>query len=135
MEFFRNLLRVNVAHGEIFVTKRVLILVFVLGAVFVLGRASPSLAAQRRIAVLDFRNTSRHKELSWLSQAVPETLVTKLAGVSSIHVIERGRLAKVIKEERLGLTDLFDPSKAQRLAVLRGRRSSSSAGTSSSGRG
>ena len=101
-------------------TKRVLIWVFVLGAVFVLGRASPSPAAQRRIAVLDFRNTSQHKELSWLSQAVAETLVTKLAGVRSIHVIERGQLAKVIKEQRLGLSDLFDPSKAAKVGRLAG---------------
>ena len=110
----------NAAHGEIFVTKRVLIWVFVLVAVFVLGRPSPSLAAQRRIAVLDFRNTSRHQGLIWLSQAVPETLVTKLAGVSSIHVIERGQLEKIIKEQRLGLMDLFDPSKAAKIGRLAG---------------
>ncbi|MDP6484986.1 MAG: tetratricopeptide repeat protein, partial [Nitrospinota bacterium] len=101
-------------------TKRVLIWVFVLVAVFVLGRPSPSLAAQRRIAVLDFRNTSRHQGLIWLSQAVPETLVTKLAGVSSIHVIERGQLEKIIKEQRLGLMDLFDPSKAAKIGRLAG---------------
>ena len=112
--------------------RRVLIWAFVLGTTFVLGctgrpgtsgsdrsqlgRPSPSPPAiQRRIAVLDFRNTSQNRELSWLSQAVAETLVTKLAGVASIHVIERGQLDKVIKEQRLGLTDLFDPSKAAKV--------------------
>ena len=101
--------------------RRVLIWVFVLGTTFALGRPSLSYAAtQRRIAVLDFRNTSQHKELSWLSQAVAETLVTKLAGVVSIHVIERGQLDKVIKEQRLSLTDLFDPSKAAKVGRLAG---------------
>ncbi len=100
--------------------KRVLIWVLVLSAGFVLGRPAPSPAAQRRIAVLDFRNTSNHPELGWLSQAVPETLVTKLAGVASIHVIERGQLAKVIKEQRLGMSDLFDPSKAAKVGRLAG---------------
>ena len=101
--------------------RRVLIWVFVLGTTFVLGRPSLSFATtQRRIAVLDFRNTSQHKELSWLSQAVAETLVTKLGGVASIHVIERGQLDKVIKEQGFGLTDLFDPSKAAKVGRLAG---------------
>ena len=117
--------------------RRVLIWAFVLGTTFVLGctgrpgtsgsdrsqlgRPSPSPPAiQRRIAVLDFRNTSQHKELSWLSQAVAETLVTKLAGVASIHVVERSQLDKVIKEQRRGLTDLFDPSKAAKVGRLAG---------------
>ena len=100
--------------------KRVWIWVLVLGTGFVLGRPAPSPAAQRRIAVLDFRNTSNHQELGWPSQAVPETLVTKLAGVASIHVIERGQLAKVIKELRLGLSDLFDASKAAKVGRLAG---------------
>ena len=57
--------------------KRVVIWVFVLGVAFVFGRpASSPAAGRRRIAVLDFRNTSNHQELSWLSQAVAETLVT-----------------------------------------------------------
>ena len=106
--------------------RRVLIWAFVLGTTFVLGctgrpgtsgsarsrlgRPSPSPAAiQRRIAVLDFRNTSQHKELSWLSQAVAGTLVTKLARIASIHVIERGQLDKVTSLRRLLQAHPFSP--------------------------
>ena len=102
--------------------RRVLIWVFVLGTTFVLGRPSLSFATtQRRIAVLDFRNTSQNKELSWLSQAVAETLVTKLGGVASIHVIERGQLDKVIKEQGFGLTDLFRPLQGREGRAAGGR--------------
>ena len=42
--------------------------------------------------------------------------MTKLAGVASIHVIERGQLAKL----RLGISDLFDASKAAKVGRLAG---------------
>ena len=106
--------------------RRVLIWAFVLGTTFVLGctgrpgtsgsdrsqlgRPSPSPPAiQRRIAVLDFRNTSQHKELSWLSQAVAETLVTKLAGVASIHVVECGQnvVATDVPEFRIAISAVW----------------------------
>ncbi|HYE94229.1 MAG TPA: tetratricopeptide repeat protein, partial [Terriglobales bacterium] len=78
-------------------------------------------AAQgRRVAVLDFANSTRNPDVEWLGPAASETIVSKLAGVRALHLVERAQLAKIIAEQRLQLSDLMDPTRMVKLGKLLG---------------
>ena len=47
-----------------------------------------------------------------------ESLTSELAKKKNLHVLERGRLDEIVKENGLSFSDLFDPSKAKRVGKL-----------------
>ena len=64
------------------------------------------------VAVVDFRNTSGRADLDPLGSSIAESLLTNLAGRGRLTLVERSRLASVMEELRLGLTDFVDPETA-----------------------
>src|SRR5438876_1066465 len=81
---------------------------------------TPAAAQSRRIAVLDFANTTHDPALEWLGAAVAETITTKLHAIKSLQLVEHGQLYKVPGEQKLNLSDLVDPSQAVKMGKLLG---------------
>lgn len=64
------------------------------------------------VAVMDFQNTSGRADLDHLGPSIAESLLTHLARRGRLTLVERSRLASVMEELRLGLTDFVDPETA-----------------------
>jgi tetratricopeptide (TPR) repeat protein len=77
-------------------------------------------AAPPRVVVLDFSNTTKDAAVEWLGPAVAETLTTRLHGVRSLRLVERLQLYRIIQEQRLGLSDLVDPTQAAKVGKILG---------------
>jgi tetratricopeptide (TPR) repeat protein len=81
---------------------------------------SVSHAQARRVAVLDFANTSKDPAIEALGPAMAETLTTKLHSLRALHLVERDRLYRLLQEQKLQQTDLVDPSRAVYVGKLLG---------------
>ncbi|MFP6869516.1 MAG: hypothetical protein VCE91_09230 [Nitrospinota bacterium] len=94
--------------------------ILIVGLVLALSwiQAPFATSAQRRVAILDFRNVTQDKEFSCLSVAVPKSLTTKLNAVRSISLIERTQIDKIFKEQEFAVPDFADPKKALKLGRL-----------------
>jgi len=92
-----------------------LILCLLLAAV---GAARAFEFKRQRIAVVDFRDSKESGEFNWISNAIPETLTTKLSAVQHFQLVERTFLQKVIYE--LGGGDVFEPNTAIRIGKILG---------------
>jgi tetratricopeptide (TPR) repeat protein len=90
-------------------------LLLMLSLVLLPGLAS---AQARRVAVLDFVNTTKDPSMDWLGPSVAETMTTKLNAIRHLQLIERGQLYKVLSEQKMSLTDLVDPSQAIKIGKL-----------------
>lgn len=77
-------------------------------------------ASQRRVAVLDFGNSSRDPAMEWLGPAIAETLTTKLHVVRDLQLVERLHLAKIVQEQKFSASDLVDPSQVVKIGKLLG---------------
>lgn len=77
-------------------------------------------AETRRLAVLDFVNSSKDPATEWLGPAVASTLTTKLHALRSLQLLERSQLYQLLQEQKLNLTDLVDPSRAVAVGKLVG---------------
>jgi TolB-like protein len=69
-------------------------------------------AEQPRLAVTYFANHSGDSEFDPLGHGLAEMLITDLAGVSSLQVVERLRLNEVLGELELQQSSFIDPSTA-----------------------
>jgi serine/threonine protein kinase len=67
------------------------------------------------LAVLDFDNHAKDPALDGFRQGLRDMLVTDLARVSKVKVVERSRLNAVMDEQKLARTDFIDPRTAVRL--------------------
>ena len=72
----------------------------------------------KAISVLYFNNTSQNKEYAWLSKGLADMLITDLAEVNGLTVVEREELEKIIKVQQRSASDLFDENSACRLGML-----------------
>ncbi len=72
------------------------------------------------VAILYFENKGTNNELDPLQKGLAEMIITDLAKVNSLKVVERIRLQKLIEEMNLGETDLVDPKTAPRMGKLLG---------------
>ena len=79
-----------------------------------LAGASPALAA-RTLAVLPLEQGAGSEEYSGLGTALAGMLVSDLARVESLQLVERARLAELLAEMELSDTGFLDPSTAQQL--------------------
>jgi TolB-like protein len=84
------------------------VLSLVLAAVFL---ATPP----RVVAVLYFDNNSSVREYDVLQKGLADMLVTDLAGVEGLQVVEREKLQKLIEELSLQRSKFFDASTAQKV--------------------
>lgn len=82
--------------------------------------AAPAEAQPRRVAVLDFANTTKDASVDWLGPAAAETITTKLNAIRALQLVERLQVYKVLDEQKLALSDLVDPSQAVKLGQLLG---------------
>jgi len=75
--------------------------------------------AKDRVAVMDFENKSQHG--GWrLGRGASDILTTELIKIGKFTVMERGRLASIIKEQDMGASGRFDPSTVARLGKIIG---------------
>ena len=75
--------------------------------------------AKDRVAIMDFENKSQHG--GWrLGQGASDTLTTELVKAGKFDVMERDRLAAIIKEQNLGASGRIDPSTAARIGKIIG---------------
>jgi curli biogenesis system outer membrane secretion channel CsgG len=75
--------------------------------------------AKDRVAVMDFENKAQYG--GWrVGRGASDILMTELAKTGKFSVMERDKLASVIKEQDLGASGRFDPSTAARIGKLIG---------------
>jgi len=72
------------------------------------------------IAILYFENKGQKAELNPLQKGLAEMVITDLAKVKSLKVVERIRLQEMMQEMNLGESDLVDQRTAPRLGKLLG---------------
>lgn len=70
------------------------------------------------IAVAEFPDLE--ETVTNLGRYIAEGLSTKFSQISTFQVIERRRLAQVLAELKLGMSDLINPTKAKRLGQMTG---------------
>ena len=75
-------------------------------------------AADNTVSVLYFRNTTGQKEQDWLSKGLADMLISDLATIRQVVVVEREELEKVIKEQEFALSGLLDEKEAPRVGNL-----------------
>jgi len=75
--------------------------------------------AKDRVAIMDFENKSQHG--GWrLGRGASDILTTELVKTGKFNVMERDRLAAIIKEQNLGASGRIDPSTAARIGKIIG---------------
>jgi len=81
----------------------------------VLLPAFPAAAARPRVMVLYFDNNSKDVTYNGLSKGLADMMVTDLAAISSIEVVEREKLEALLTELKLQRSRYFDAKTAQRI--------------------
>lgn len=89
-----------------------------LGATLVM--CSTGLAQKASIAVTYLSSNTSNPEAAWISKGMADMLTTDLAKISSLTVVQREQLDKVLKEQALGASGAVDPGKASQLGKLLG---------------
>lgn len=75
----------------------------------------PRPAGPTTLAVLDFDNTGREPSLDGFRQGFRDMLVTDLAKLKAVRVVERARLQAVLDEQKLAAGGFIDPTTAARV--------------------
>ncbi len=83
------------------------------------GKGAKVRALKKRVAVVDFEMKSKLGRLQLASDAT-DILITELVKSGKFTVIERDKLNALLKEQRLGLSDLVNPRTAARIGRLLG---------------
>lgn len=73
-----------------------------------------------KIAVLDFQTQGEEFATEDMGRIVAEWMITGLVETGRFDVIERRLLAKVLEEQKLGMTGLIDPESAAQLGKILG---------------
>jgi TolB-like protein len=74
-------------------------------------------AAQLRVAVLEFDNASKERELDALGKGLQSMFTTDLATLQTLQVVERARLRDVQAELKLARGKGFDKTSAAKLGT------------------
>lgn len=80
-----------------------------------------SASPQKDIAVLPFKNISGNSGCN-IEDAVTEMLITELAKNKNFHIVERQQMSNVLKETKLQMSGLTDPSNAIKFGKLTGAK-------------
>ncbi len=72
-------------------------------------------AANETVAISYFDNTSGDVRYNCLSRGISDMLITELAEVDGLTIVERKRLDILLQEIKLGESKYFDPATAQKL--------------------
>ncbi len=82
----------------------------------------PFQPAPNTVAVLYFRNRTRRPDIDPLQKGLAVMLITDLAKVKEIRVVERAQLQALAEELQLGTSGLVTPDTAPRIGRLLGAR-------------
>lgn len=82
--------------------------------------AAASADARRTVAVIDFQNVNKEKNLEWLGTGIAETLTTQLSRLQEITVVERSRLHAALKEIKFSRSEHVDPQTASQVGKVVG---------------
>ena len=85
-------------------------------------RAAPVTADAQSVCVLYFDNNTGDASYEPLKKGLADMMVTDLAAVDGLTVVERSRLQDVVGELELQKTSLFDAATAQKIGKLVGAR-------------
>ncbi len=97
---------------------RVPTLLYAVASLVILGGVSvDDVIAQKKVtvAVLYFDNLSEDKKWEPLSKGIADMLITDMAKIKQLRVVERSQLEKIVKEIQLQGTKYFDQKTAQKL--------------------
>lgn len=97
-----------------------LLIIFTLICLFILPGSSHA-SPVKDIAVLPFKNITGNSGCN-IEDAVTEMLMTELAKNKNFHIVERQRLTDILKETKLQMTGLTDPSNAIKFGKLTGAK-------------
>lgn len=70
------------------------------------------------IAILPFSNDTGDEKLDWLSNGIPENLITRFSASQSVRLIDRGLIGEIVDQLGLSISDLADPEKALKVGKL-----------------
>src|SRR5215510_15000642 len=93
-----------------------------------LAASAPAAAAPARsagpatVTVLYFDNDTGDASLTYLGKGLADMMITDLAAVPAIQVVEREKLESLLKELKLQRTRYFDPRTAQQIGKGLGAR-------------
>lgn len=89
----------------------------------VFANAAPAAAAPpATVTVLYFDNDTGDASLAYLGKGLADMMITDLAAVPAIQVVERDKLEALLKELKLQRTKYFDPKTAQQIGKGVGAR-------------
>ena len=76
---------------------------------------APAAASARTIAIAYFDNNTGNADLEPLRKGLADMLITDLANVGSLQIVERDKLNQVLDELKLSRSKFIDPRTAQKL--------------------
>jgi len=79
-------------------------------------RAKPA----KTLAVIEFQNVTKDPKVDWLGTSIAEELITNLASVRGINLVERAEMHSILKELKFGRSQYVDPSTAQKIGKIVG---------------
>ncbi len=82
--------------------------------------SDPALAADVRLAVLEFQDASSDADHSALGKGLQSMLTTDLSKVPDAEMVERARLQEILDELELGESGKVDPATAAKIGKLSG---------------
>ncbi len=80
----------------------------------------PALPAELIVSVLPFDDRGKQAELVWLRKGMTDLLVSELAHVQHVTVVQRDRLEEVVREQALQLSGRVDEASAVQVGRLTG---------------
>lgn len=67
-----------------------------------------SLQAEDVLSILYFDNLTESEEYAWISKGLADSLISILADISGVRVVERANIDEIIKVQKLALSGLMD---------------------------
>jgi TolB-like protein len=80
--------------------------------------AKNTFAGKETLSILYFDNITKDKEYDWLSKGIADMLITEIAQMGAVNVVERSSLKKIMEELSLSQSDMVDEKKALRIGKL-----------------
>jgi len=104
------------------VTARLVIALLSLGALLAAARGAQAGPAKPTVAVLYFDYAGKDDELAVLRKGLAQMMISDLAGLDAIQLVERSRLEDILAELKLGEDRKLDAATAAKVGKLLGAR-------------
>ena len=85
-------------------------------------RADEKTDRRPTVAVLYFDYTGKDEQMGVLRKGLAQMLISDLAAVDAVRIVERDRLQQLLDEQKLGQSGKIDPATAARVGKLLGAR-------------